>query len=92
MSGDLKERALASPVHVSLTMPDTEENAAVLGEAAGDLVDRWLGEIMPSSLLILVLFLSRLPAVCMRVHAEMAQDHLLIFLPTLACTPPPLRR
>lgn len=43
VSLDLKERALASPVHVSLSMPDTAENAAVLEKAAGDLVDRWLG-------------------------------------------------
>lgn len=44
---DLKERTLASPVHVSITMPDTAENASVLGKAAEDLVARWLGELCP---------------------------------------------
>ena len=42
---DLKERALASPVHVSVTMPDTAENAALLAKAAEDLAARWLGAI-----------------------------------------------
>lgn len=41
---DLKERALASPAHFSVTMPDTAENAAVLGQAAQELADIWLGE------------------------------------------------
>lgn len=44
VSMDLKERTLASPVHVSVTLPETEENAAVLGKAASDLVELWLGE------------------------------------------------
>lgn len=41
---DLKERTLASPVHVSVTMPNTDDNAATLGKAAADLTDLWLGK------------------------------------------------
>ncbi|CAN0112169.1 unnamed protein product [Pylaiella littoralis] len=43
VSMDLKARALDSPMHFSVTMPDTAENAAVLGKAAEDLTSAWLG-------------------------------------------------
>ncbi|CAB1097786.1 unnamed protein product [Ectocarpus sp. CCAP 1310/34] len=43
VSMDLKERSLASPVHFSVTMPDTAENAAVLGNAAQEIAAIWLG-------------------------------------------------